>query len=214
MTIDLEVSLADHFSEIRDQGERPTCVAFAASDLHSFVRSDRQPLSVEYAYYYAIQRSLNPNPHSGVTLDAIRTAIECDGQPVEQEWPYLPALPSDLSKWKPSDLIRTVYRRTSVSVRPWDVAGLIRQGRAPLLVIAITSGFFRPNSSSTVSELPTDPAVGTHAVLGIGLGRSNGEQLVLIRNSWGVGWGEKGTAWLSAEYLQRRLFAVMLMEQQ
>jgi hypothetical protein len=212
----LEVTLAQQFAEIRDQGQRPTCVAFAASDLHTFVRSDHQPLSVEYAYYFAVQRSPTPDPRSGVTIDAIRTAIERDGQPVEHDWPYLPALPTDLMKWKPPDSVRTVFRRSStakISAPPSDIADLIKQGRAPLLGIAITASFFMPNPSGVVSEMPIEPAVGTHAVLGIGLGQSHGEQFILVRNSWGVSWGMKGTAWLSTEYLQRRLIVVMLMEQ-
>ncbi len=211
----LEVSLADQFSEIRDQGVRPTCVAFAASDLHTFVRSDREPLSVEYAYYSAVQRSATCSPHSGVALDDIRTAIEVDGQPVERDWPYLPVLPTDLSTWKPPSSVRTVYRQTSVapaSLTPSDIVELIKQRHAPLLVIALTAVFFKPDSSGMISETSTEPTVGTHAVLGIGCGKSSGEQFVLIRNSWGVSWGKRGTAWLSTEYLQHRLLAVMLME--
>jgi hypothetical protein len=211
----LEVSLADQFSDIRDQGRRPTCVAFAASDLHTFVRANREPLSVEYAYYFAVRRSATSNPRSGVTLEDIRTAVAYDGQPVERDWPYLPVLPTDLSTWKPPSSVRAVYRHTSgapASLPPSDIVELIKQRRAPLLVIALTTVFFTPDSSGVISETSAEPAIGTHAVLGIGCAQSNGEQFVLIRNSWGVGWGKKGTAWLSTEYLQHRLLAVMLME--
>ena len=114
----VEVTLAGEFCEIRDQGQRPTCVAFAASDLHAFSRSERTKLSVEYGYYHAVQRCAPPNPHLGVTLGAMSQALDHDGQPSEDGWPYLDVLPADLSTWKPPGTVGVVYQRRSTQKAP------------------------------------------------------------------------------------------------
>ena len=46
------------FGTARDQGDRPTCLAFAASDAHAALRAGWEPLSCEYAFYQAQRRSL------------------------------------------------------------------------------------------------------------------------------------------------------------
>ncbi|OAN46172.1 toll/interleukin-1 receptor domain-containing protein [Magnetospirillum moscoviense] len=45
-----------------------------------------------------------------------------------------------------------------------------------------------------------------HAVVGVGTAYSpEGDLHVLVRNSWGAGWGLNGHAWLSISYLEKRL---------
>jgi hypothetical protein len=47
------VDLRSLFGTARNQGSRPTCLAFAASDTHAALRSGWVPLSCEYAFYQA-----------------------------------------------------------------------------------------------------------------------------------------------------------------
>lgn len=209
----VEVTLAGEFCEIRDQGQRPTCVAFAASDLHAFSRSERTKLSVEYGYYHAVQRCAPPNPHLGVTLGAMSQALDHDGQPSEDGWPYLDVLPADLSTWKPPGTVGVVYqRRSTQKPLPADVAGFIRKRIPALMGLTLTPSFFTPDKDGIVQENAGEIVVGTHAVVVTGIGQWRGKQHFLIRNSWGRSWGAEGTAWISEEYLQRRLMAVLLME--
>lgn len=83
------------FGPARDQGERPTCLAFAASDAHAALRQPWSPLSCEFAFYHAQRRAGRP-PSSGASLRFMLTALKDDGQPAEGDWPYLDALPSKL----------------------------------------------------------------------------------------------------------------------
>jgi hypothetical protein len=89
MTPDVIVDLRNQFGPVRDQGARPTCMAFAASDAHSFARASVDPLSAEYAFYHAVHRQLIPDRTKGVSFSAMVDAIATDGQPLESSWPYL-----------------------------------------------------------------------------------------------------------------------------
>src|SRR5438270_597211 len=92
--------LRDRFGPARDQGARPTCLAFAMSDAHAAMIEPWNPLSCEYLFFHAQRRVAKP-PHTGASMSATREAVELDGQPVESDWPYLKAVPADLKQWKP-----------------------------------------------------------------------------------------------------------------
>lgn len=99
--MEVKSDLRGKFGSARDQGPRPTCVAFAVSDVHASLRSSVwEPLSCEFAYYHAVQIS-HKDPSCGVGFDSILEVIRVNGQPHERSWPYLSSLPHDSSKWKP-----------------------------------------------------------------------------------------------------------------
>ena len=50
VTVEVDVDLRGEFGPVRDQGSRPTCLAFAASDSHAGVRAGWRPLSCEFAF--------------------------------------------------------------------------------------------------------------------------------------------------------------------
>jgi hypothetical protein len=92
MTVDVECDLRLRFGPARDQGSRPTCLAFAASDTHAALRDPWTALSCEFAFYHA-QRRAGRKPASGASLPYMLAALRDDGQPVETDWPYLDVLP-------------------------------------------------------------------------------------------------------------------------
>jgi hypothetical protein len=82
------VDLRSLFGPVGDQGPRPTCLAFAASDVHAALRSGWVPLSREYAFYQAQRRAGRP-PSRGALLSSMLDALRENGQPEEGGWPYL-----------------------------------------------------------------------------------------------------------------------------
>ena len=82
MPVQILCDLRSLFGDARDQDQRPTCLAFAASDAHAALRSPWRPLSVEFAFYHA-QRRAGRTPHVGATLPAMLEALREDGQPIE-----------------------------------------------------------------------------------------------------------------------------------
>src|SRR4051812_13826074 len=98
MGIEVLRDLRGQFGPVRDQGARPTCLAFAASDAHAALRAPWRALSCEFAFYHAQQRAERPFV-VGAVLPSMLTALRENGQPVEDDWPYLDALPADLGAY-------------------------------------------------------------------------------------------------------------------
>ena len=58
--VEITIDLRGQFGPARDQGKRPTCMSFAASDAHAAAKDTLDPLSAEFAHYHAVQRASPP----------------------------------------------------------------------------------------------------------------------------------------------------------
>jgi C1A family cysteine protease len=206
------VDLRGSFGPARDQSPRSTCLAFAASDAHASARTGWDPLSAEWAYYYALKRD-GGLPDDGVTLGAMLATIKFDGQPVESEWPYIKAKITDVKLWKPpspaAQLFFRDHRACSVTVQ--DIIDHLDAKTPVLITMTLSDAFYRPDRDGIVEHIePTDPSR-HHAVAAVGHGNRGNDRFVLIRNSWGEAWGLKGHAWIAVDYLTPRLTGVAIM---
>lgn len=206
----IETDLRPLFGPARDQGERPTCLAFAASDAHAGLRADWVPLSCEFAFYHAQRRS-NSSPLQGATLGSILEALKHDGQPAEAGWPYLTDVPSNHDDWVPPTGIAPIFRRggSAGADALTDIIAKLDQNEPVILLTTLSPSFYAPTINGIVDpahgEIP-DPAL-RHAIIAVGHGKFNGSTIVLVRNSWGQAWGVNGYAWLTERFLTPRLFA-------
>jgi hypothetical protein len=210
------VDLRARFGPIRDQGPRPTCLSFAASDAHSAARNDLTPLACEYAFFHA-QRRAKRLPTQGAVLGHILDALREDGQPEESAWPYMPANP-DPATWSPPADVGTRYKRKG---KPNGAAidkiiADLAAGQPTVVLTKLVRSFFKPSVDGVVElaagEQP-NPAQ-RHAVIAVGHGTVDGKRAILVRNSWGPGWGLGGHAWLTETFLAPALMntAVLLEE--
>ena len=55
-SITIRKDLRSRFGPPRDQGQRPTCLAFAMSDAHGAARGPWEDLSCEYLFHHAKKR--------------------------------------------------------------------------------------------------------------------------------------------------------------
>ena len=137
--IAVAVDLRPSFGAARDQGPRPTCLAFAASDAHAGLRPGWTPLSCEFAFCHA-QRRAGRSPGQGALLPAMLETLRKDGQPTETGWPYLTAVPPDLASWTPPAAVGVLFgrdgKRTTASVD--DVIAKLDAGR-PVIVLLMLS---------------------------------------------------------------------------
>ena len=197
---------------VRDQSDRNTCAAFAASDGHAAVRGEKRELSVEYAHYYALGRQGSNHPDDGVELTVMAETIEHNGQPYEENWPYSAIPPADFDSWSPPSDPGPIFRRASDhGSTVADVFRWLDEGRPVVLGVLISDVFLELSKDEVIDEVPNDQQVGGHAVLAVGHGRAGSEAAILIRNSWGSNWRVDGHAWLTERYLVSRLLGTAAM---
>lgn len=200
----------------RDQGARPTCLAFAVSDAHAAIRQPWCELSVEYLYFQA-QVHAGRSADAGCTPLAVIAALQSVGQPVESDWPYLAEVPDSVINWRPPDVSRR-YRRAAdfCEASLPAIVGSLGTDRPPVLIIGVTAAFYTPDGGGIVHHANDGAfaSVVNHAVVAVGYGTFQDEQAVLVRNSWGRGWGLDGHAWLTGGYLRSCLLGVLLLKEE
>jgi hypothetical protein len=209
MSIKVIVDLRSQFGPIRDQGPRPTCMAFAASDAHSFARQNPDPLSAEYAYFHAVQRRTYTDRTTGVSFPAMAEAISLDGQPVDAGWPYNPGLgPTD--DWvPPHDPGQLFYRGASQLIGELGaIYDRLDGGHTIIVAMQISQSFFQLGLGEVLNAPMTEPTLGTHALVAVGYGQINKHRCLMVRNSWGVGWADHGYGWIHEDYMKPRLLLV------
>ena len=215
MKAKIECDLRPHFGSARDQGARPTCLAFAATDAHASIRDGWHQLSTEYLFHHAQKRAARL-PSCGASLAEILASLEKDGQPYESAWPYMLALPQDLSQYLPPASVGDRFGRFGEQL-PATVAEIVKNldKRLPLIaLIKLTSGFFKPPASGVIHYIDDErvrPAP-RHAVVCVGYGEIEDRKAVLVRNSWGPSWGLSGYIWLTEAYLENCLFGVAILK--
>ena len=215
--IAVSADLRPQFGPARNQGSRPTCLAFAASDAHAALRPGWAPLSCEYAFYQAQRRAARP-PSAGALLSTMLVALREDGQPEENGWPYLAATPADPAIWSPPVEVGPLFRRDGEKSSPAidRVIAELDQGRPVIILTVLSRSFYTPTTQAVI-----DPAKGEapeparrHAVVAVGHGTVDGQKALLVRNSWGTRWGDAGYGWLTEQFLAPRMFAAAtLMEE-
>lgn len=198
------------FGEARNQGPRPTCLAFASSDAHAAVRPGWTPLSCEFAFYRA-QRRVGRLSSQGALLSGMLEALRKDGQPEEAGWPYQTATPTDVASWTPPDNVGPLFGRASETRPPLldKVIQALDADSPSILLLTLSRAFYVPSADAVIH-----PAAGEgpdlarrHAVVAAAHGTIDGERAVLVRNSWGLKWGTGGYGWLTDTFLAPRLFA-------
>ena len=207
MSVIVDIDLRSLIGQVRNQGLRPTCLAFATTAAHEASRSSVDYLSVEHLFYSSVQRS-HKNPMRGLNQVSVAEALGHDGQPIEAEWPYSEVVP-DPATWTPPTSKGAMHRATIVfsSSTVGDVRGMIESGVPVVLITTLTMAMYSPDEDGIVRSEATDVVTARrHALLGVGSGHVEGlGGHILVRNSWGAAWGDSGHGWVPEPYLAAHL---------
>jgi hypothetical protein len=208
--ITVRKDLRGQFGPARDQGRRPTCLAFATSDTHAASRGPWEELSSEHLFYEA-KKFDQSDPQKGARIGSVRHVVENIGQVTEVEWPYLTKLPDDLTMWTPPAGLNPLHKRQTRHAgdtfgRAWEE---IESGSPVLIGMTTSVGFSRWDADGVIDA--DEPVVSQrrHAVIGVAAGEIAGTKCLMIRNSWGPRWGLAGYAWLTERYAAPRFKVVI-----
>lgn len=208
------VDLRQHCSPIENQGALGSCTAQAAVGMVEYLEKRYRGRHVDGSRLFVYKVTRNLLGWTGDTGAYVRTTMQAlakVGVPPEKYWPH------NISQFdrEPTAFIYSLastaralrYFRLDKNRLGEELLGLIK------LVAArgwpMEFGFVVYSWGNRDGEflMPSDGArpLGGHGVVCVGyddkrvIGDSQGA--FLIRNSWGVGWGDNGYGWLPYDYL-------------
>jgi hypothetical protein len=186
----------------RHQGMRLTCLAFATSDLNRIVSGAPADLSPEFLYQHAGANTPGWAAGDGLYLAPTLQAAGNPGQPLEAHFPYAASAPPVVQKpAAPPEAQLFSSALKAITPTAANIIDQIKLGHPVGLVVESTLTLFKPKDG-VVEFSPDILPDRVHAVLAVGVGEApDGVPHVLIRNSWGEGWGLLGHAWLPAPYI-------------
>ncbi len=217
-------------SEVKDQGRRPTCAAFAGTRALEIVLAQKgktMSLSEQYFYWLSKPRcQSSPCPKGGSwaltgyqisqrspTLD-IPSESECEynGQAVSGNTTQIP-LASSCGRGVAQ--VKSFYQLKTMD----QVLNAIKNNYPVVGGFKLSKNFYRNNGYVFLSDKSAkgqlDSHAAGHAILLIGhmklpkeLHAREGQYCLIAANSWGVGWGKGGHACLSEKWLKKYRFNV------
>jgi hypothetical protein len=200
--ITTEIDLSARLGVARDQGQRPTCLVFAGSDLNAAAKGVGH-LSTEFLCHHAAKLTGDWQPGRGFQMDHVLSAVRAPGQPLEILYPYQQDS-HDAPLTEPTGEFK-LYTSPSARRQDMTTAEVVKHlygGKHVGLVVQVCQALMVPKNG----VIDFDPLVlpdQYHAVIGVGVGRSSdtGEGHVLLRNSWSESWGLAGHAWMPTALL-------------
>lgn len=216
MTLKIDVDFREKLGAVRHQGRRPTCLSFAASDAHQYMRNHPLPFCVEWLHYHAAQWAGNgTGRNTAIAFQHACSVLHVIGQPEEAYWPYSGQW-STTESWQPPSNMPRLWK--CISSKCYASMDLIRaqiNQFVPVVIGLYISDAFHIQQDWIWSDLNVvlgmDLGHGiekrrSHAVVIVGYGSFSGEPVMLIRNSWGPEWGSDGYAWVREAYLWQRIY--------
>jgi C1A family cysteine protease len=193
---------------VYDQGQLGSCTANAIAGAIQFdlMKEAKQNFTPSRLFIYYNERVIEHtvNSDSGAMIrDGIKSVAK-QGDVPETDWQY------DITKFTvkpPSSVYRDAkqhrvvqYQRLTQDLT--QMRACLASGYPFVFGFTVYQSFESPEVASTgVAPMPSsdEQAIGGHAVMAVGY--DDAQQRFIVRNSWGVDWGQKGYFTMPYAYL-------------
>jgi C1A family cysteine protease len=219
------IDLRPWCSPIENQGALGSCTANAGVGVVEYFekRAFGTFTDASRLFLYKVTRDLlNLTGDTGAYLRSTMASLVLFGVPPEKYWPYViskfDAEPSAFLYAFAQNYQAIQYYRLDPpgttpasllkNIKTWLAAGL-----PPMFGFTVYSSYTQANTTGKVPyPVPGETAVGGHAIVAVGYddamkikntspGAVETKGALLIRNSWGTGWGISGYGYLPYEYV-------------
>ena len=219
------VDLRPWCSPIENQGSLGSCTANAGVGIVEYFerKAFGKHIDASRLFLYKVTRNmLHWTGDTGAFLRSTMGAMALFGVPPEEYWKYVEA---DYEKEPPAFCYAFAQNYQAINYFRLDPAGTAKDALLNRIKIYIAhkvpsmfgfTVFSSYSQASSTGKLPYptrgEKIVGGHAVVAVGYddnvtiknsypGGVETKGALLIRNSWGTGWGDKGYGWLPYEYV-------------
>lgn len=223
------IDLRQWMSPIEDQGALGSCTANAGVGLVEYYerRATGRHIDASRLFLYKVTRDLlHQTGDSGAFLRSTMEALVLFGVPPEEYWKYAIA---DFEKEPTAFCYAFAQNYQTIQYYRHDPPGTAPDKLLARIKVHLASGLpsmFGFTVYSSISQAATtgnipfpadgERVVGGHAIVAAGYddnkqipntgpGGHTMKGALLIRNSWGTGWGQAGYGWLPYEYVLRGL---------
>jgi C1A family cysteine protease len=220
------MDLREWASAVEDQGALGSCTAQAGAGVIEYYerKSFGRHIEASRLFLYKVTRNLmKMKGDTGAYLRLTMGAMVLFGVPPEEYWPYTDD-EREFDKEPPAFCYAFAQSYQTIKYYRHDPPGLARAGVLARLKAALAAGhpamfgftvYSSIEQAAATGRIPYPSArekiAGGHAVVAMGYddkmtirnkaGSGETRGALLIRNSWGEGWGERGYGWLPYQYV-------------
>lgn len=195
-------------SPIYDQGSLGACTAFAmGKGLRETVTNlnggEAKSLSALYLYYKERERMGTVNEDSGSLMIDGMEVLKANGNCLDSTMPY------EISKFREKPTAAAEAEAAAAKIDGFTLlTGLdqlkaqLAQGKPAVFGYIVYKSFMSPIVATTGKmpmPKPNEQVLGGHAIMVVGY--DDAQKVLIIKNSWGPGWGDKGYFYMPYDYV-------------